>query len=125
MTPATLPTLSHYRGDLWRDGVRDFGPVTFDGGTPPSPCGYVRMQFRNKETGALGYELTSVPAPGKGTIIIDNQETWILRIPEQRLPLDVGSWVYDIEIYQNADMATPPDTLWRGELNVIADSTHD
>ena len=125
MIPATIPTSTHYRGDLWADGVREFGPVAFDGDSPESPCVYVRVQFRNKETGAFGYELNTAPAPGQGEIIIDNPLTWVLVIPEQPLPLDAGSWVYDVEIYTTPSMASPPYTLWRGELNVSADISHD
>ena len=96
MTPATLDAMTHWRGDLWRDGYRHFGPMTDENSNPPAaPCLYCRLQFRDKKTGVLGYELNSAPATGQGAITIVDSTRYEFSIPDQKLPLSAGKYVWD------------------------------
>jgi len=127
MPPASLPAMKHYRGDLWRDGYRRFGPMTDDDGNPPAPpCLYCRIQFRDKKTNVLGYELNSDPAvTGEGTITIEDAVTYEFNIPDQGLPLEAGTYVWDFETYLTVDHSDPPITWFTGTMTVIQDVSRD
>lgn len=120
MNPALVDLGSHRRGDKWQawsiDGMSDDL-----GGVVAPPCLFCRLQFRLKGTGTLGYELSSVPAEGEGTIIIDDPVLYIFSIPEQALPLEVGVWEWDFETFQTADASGLPDTWLYGEITVTPD----
>lgn len=127
MIPTTLPKQTHWRGDLWRDGYRKFGPITDENGNPPaSPCKYCRLQFRSKNAkGKLGYELNSDPSSGQGQINIDDAATYEFTLPDQALPLTAGDWVWDFETFTTEDMSDAPITWFQGELEVIQDISRD
>ena len=126
MIPATLEKMTHWRGDLWRDGFRQFGPMADEEGNPPAaPALYCRMQFRNKTTKALGYELNSDPLEGEGTIVIEDSEAYIFSIPEQALPLAAGEWEWDFETHTTATKSETPLTWLKGTMSVKGDITHD
>lgn len=126
MEPAVLPKMTHWRGDLWRDGFRHFGPMVDENGGPPAPpCLYCRMQFRDKKTGAMGYELNSDPGEGQGTITIVDGTNYEFDLPEQALPLNVGTYQWDFETYTTADTSGLPITWFTGEIVVKQDITRD
>lgn len=126
MLPAALSGMKHYRGDLWRDGYRRFGPMNDENNLPPgAPCLYCRMQFRDKKTGVLGYELNSDPAVTEGTIEIEDAVNYEFFIPDQGLPLEAGTYVWDFETYLTADHTDPPITWFTGTMTVLSDVSHD
>jgi hypothetical protein len=122
MIPADLGTTRHKGGDRWRDGYKHF---TIAPGDDFEPCLFCRLQFRNKKTGVLGYELNSDPEEGQGQIDIVNAASYEFDIPDQPLPLAEGTWVWDFETFDTADMATPGDTWLTGTMVVLKDYSHD
>lgn len=123
MIPPTINLDDHYRGDAW-EGI-SFGPIVEDiNGTPTPPalaCVSCRMQFRKKRGLELGYELSSVPATGKGTITIVDAATYEFSVPRQLILLDAGDWLWDFE---TTDSAGLPTTWVQGTLLVKQDKTY-
>lgn len=123
MNPAKVDLGTHRRGDKWPawniDGISDE-----QGGVVAPPCLFCRLQFRLKGPGTLGYELSSVPAAGKGTIVIDDPALYVFSFPDQELPLAVGVWEWDFETFETADASGLPDTWLCGEITVTADISH-
>lgn len=122
--PATLPATKHYRGDIWDDGYRQFGPISIDGSPPAAPCLYCRMQFRDKK-GNLGFELNNDPGPTQGTIDIDDAANYSFSIPDQALPLAAGVWYWDFETYTTIDHSDAPKTWWKSQITIIEDVSRD
>jgi len=121
MVPVTIDELqAHYRGDVWK-GLLGFGPITINGVPPATTLVSCRMQFRDREK-LLGYELNTSPAAGEGTLVIDNSTTWVISIPKQLLPLEVGKWYWDIETIDSEGF---PWTPFRGSIKVQEDVSHD
>lgn len=124
MDPAQIELGNHRRGDKWPawgiDGITDEL-----GGVPAPPCLSCRLQFRLKGSGTLGYELSSIPATGKGTIIISDPVLYAFAVPEQALPLAVGVWEWDFETFETADATGLPETWLCGEITVGKDISHD
>lgn len=120
MDPAVIELGKHRRGSKWPawniDGISDNL-----GGVVAPPCLFCRLQFQLKGTGTLGYELSSVPAEGKGTIIIDDPALYVFSIPEQALPLEVGVWEWEFETFETADASGLSDTWLCGEIEVTKD----
>lgn len=126
MLPSKVETMVHYKGDIWKDGYRVFGPFVDENDNPvDDPCLYCRMQFRNKEDMELEYELNSNPGSGEGTITITDGTAYIFTIPEQVLPLDAGEYVWDFETYLTADMSDSPQTWLTGTMIVKQDVSYD
>lgn len=124
MQPAILPDQTHYRGDLW-ENVYHFGPVTDESGDPPdTPALSCRMQFRDTK-GVLGYELSSIPGEGKGTITIVDSVNHEFDIPPQDLPLEAGLWEWDFEVFSTVDLTGLPSTYFAGKMTVTKDISHD
>lgn len=120
MPPVKIDPLPvHTRGDHW-DGMI-VGPVLINDETPYFNIASCRMQFRDGE-GNLGYELNSVPTAGKGTIDLTDPITWLVTLPLQALPLDVGKWYWDFEV---TDTDGSVLTLYTGTMKVIGDITYD
>lgn len=102
MIPATVRLDTHYCGDTW-NGL-SIGPVQYNVGTildpilesPPYRVVSCRSQFRDS-SGTLGYEFSSNPTSGKGSITIIDDVEWIFQIYPQILILDAGSWGWDFE----------------------------
>jgi len=126
MLPEKLDPTSHWRGDLWRDGYRHFGPMADEDGNPPAPpCLYCRIQFREKDKLAMKYELNSNPGPGQGTITIVDGVHYEFDIPDQALPLDAGTYLWDFETFLTADHTDPPLTWLTGSIVIKQDISHD
>jgi len=119
MSPVEIALPSHTSGDTW-EGLT-IGPVLFNGVQPASALVSCRIYFR-RATGALGYKLKSVPGTGEGAITIANQTTWLVTVPEQALPLDVGSWLWDFE---TTDAAGVIRTLYHGTITITKQQAHD
>ncbi len=123
MDPAIIELGNHRRGDKWP--AWNIGGMSDDlGGVVGAPCLFCRLQFRLKGVGTLGYELSSQPTAGQGSIIIDDADTYAFSVPEQALPLDVGVWEWDFETFETADATGLPDTWLAGEVTVTPDISH-
>ncbi len=123
MEPAVIELGNHRRGGKWPAwGIA--GMSDESGGVVGPPCLFCRLQFRAKGTGTLGYELSSQPLTGQGTIIIDDPVLYAFSIPEQALPLAVGVWEWDLETFETADASGLSDTWLCGEIAVIKDISH-
>lgn len=119
MTPVTITLDPAVRGDKWQ-GIAAIGPVLMDAAQPTFPLARIRMQFRR--AGRLGMTLDSDGGDGVYPITISNATTWLAHIPEvQPLPLDAGTWEWDMEFYAGED--TAPLTLYAGSLTVTPDAT--
>lgn len=119
MIPYKLPTKRLTYGDKWKD-VYHFGPMVDENGAPPgTPCLSCSMLFREKNTGSIGYELTSVPTTGKGTIAIVDATHYEFDIPEQSLPLGPGTWLWEFKTFESAGFAGSPQTFLCGEFEVV------
>jgi len=125
--PVTIKLKDHYRGDHWR-GILKIGPIQINSGTPevpvlipmPNPFDSGRIQFRSA-SGDLGYELSTTPVTGKGTITVVDAATWEFEVPVQPLPLDAGVWSWDFETTDaNGVVLTP----YEGTLKVNQDKSH-
>lgn len=111
MIPATLPKTDHWLGDLWRDGYRKFGPMvdSITGEPPAAPCLYCIVRFTDQH-GVVGWELHSVAGAGHGLITIIDAENYEFALPEQSLPLAVGTWDWEFKTYTTADHSDDPLT---------------
>ena len=123
--PEFIRLNDHRRGDTW-PGILSIGPVTFllndsDVSLPENPLASCRMQFRDKKD-VLGYELSTSPEEGQGTITIVDADSWLISVPAQALPLDGGSWLWDFEATDSAGWTI---TLYEGKMTVRKDITHD
>lgn len=119
MLPTTLPAISHYRGDLWRDGYRHFGPMSDEDGDPPAPeCAGVRMVFNTEKTDELAYELNNDPGTDQGTIVIVNAQAYEFDIPDQALPLAIGTYTWALKTYLQSDYSDPPITWFTGLIHI-------
>ncbi len=122
MLPFKLKLPEHYKGDSWPGFV--IGPVTLNGVSPPASVSSCRLQFRDKDTDELGYELTTEsPTPDdKGIIFITGDPAdWLINIPTQLLPLNAGKWKWDFET-TNAQNSI--QTLFTGILKIKGDVTY-
>lgn len=86
-----LPSVK--RGDTW-DGVPQL-QITIGGEAPSGDLASVRLHFRSRPDapGDPALELGSAT----GEIVILDAAAWQIRIPEQILALEPGTWVYDME----------------------------
>jgi hypothetical protein len=120
MAPTTVVLEgSYYKGDSWPGMHID--PVTINGLQPALALASCRMQFRDADR-LLGYELNSVPATGKGLIIITNAATWEMDITDQILDMPAGRYNWDLE---TTDAGGNVLTIYKGKLTVKQDVTHD
>lgn len=120
MIPATVKLQPALRGDTWQ-GIASIGPVTVNGTVISPPLLSARMQFRDHRD-ALAHELTTeIPTPeGSGTITIVDATNWQLAIDAQDLPLEAGTYHWDLE---TTDDAGTVRTLYTGQLRVLPDVT--
>ncbi len=116
MKPVEINLNDHLRGDTW-EGLT-IGPILVNGIAPVSPCVSCRIQFREKKLFTLGYELSSVPAMGKGTITIDDPNTWEFSALSQILPLEAGSWRWEFE---TVDSAGSVISFYSGTIKIVQD----
>lgn len=128
MIPVTVNLPAHTRGDTWNAPAPDdpggltIGPIQINGLAPTESLKRCRLYFRKRIGGALGYGFTSEEVAGFGQIVITDAATWLVFIPPQALPLEVGFWRWDFETTDNADVVR---TLYSGELEVAKDQSHD
>ena len=116
MVPYILNLADYYKGDGW-DGMT-IGPIT---PIPTYSSVSCRLHFRDPETLALGYALSSNPGIGEGTITITDDGTYEFDIPRQVLGLTAGTWEYDFE---TTDTEGIPTTWFRGKLKVLQDKSY-
>jgi len=123
MIPAVMPTQTIYRNDLWEQ-VYYFGPVEDELSDPPEIEGLsCRMQFRDVYDN-FGYELSSIVTEGKGTITIIDSVNHEFDIPAQALPLEVGTWLWDFEVFGTDDLTGLGITYYSGKIIVVKDISH-
>jgi hypothetical protein len=116
-----MPDQTLTRGDVW-ESVYHIGPMEDELAQPPAPpCLSCRLQFRDRTTGALGYELLSTVVDGKGLITIVDSVNYEFDIAEQILPLKVGTFDWDFETFETADYTLPSRTWLTGTFNIIKD----
>jgi hypothetical protein len=116
--PVNAPLQPTVRGDKWQ-GIAAIGPVLINGLQPTFPLARIRAQFRRN--GQLGMTLDS-NGSGDYPIVISNADTWFAHVPEiQPLPLDAGTWQWDMEFWAVGDAA--PVTYYAGTLSVTNDIT--
>jgi len=119
MLPTTLPSTTHTQGDLWHDGYRHFGPMTLEDGSPPGPpCLFCQMIFKDDKLGEVVYELNSSPADDQGSITIISGDNYEFDIPNQALPLAIGSFTWVFKTYLSADHSDPPISWFNGQVFV-------
>lgn len=118
MAPVTINLEPHYKGDSWH-GV-EIGPVLINDAVPSAALVNCRMQFRDKRD-ALGYELNSTVAVGKGLITILDPNTWEMQVNGQVLDIPEGRWKWDFE---TTDANGVVRTLYKGVLQVNGDVSH-
>lgn len=119
-TPAVIEMTTHYQGDRWLDGCREFGPVLIDGASPADPCLYAEMRIVNRKTKAVGYTLKSSNAIGGGRITIVDQNTYQFLIDdtEEALPLETGTYDWAFSTYRTVDASDLPLTIWVGSIKI-------
>lgn len=118
MAPLNVSLAPYYKGDTWEGFTVD--DLLLDGSAPTANLASCRMQFRDK-LGTLGYELNTVASDCKGTITIRDAATWSITVGGNILPLEAGTWYWDIEaIDANGKVLT----ILKGRLRVTADITH-
>jgi hypothetical protein len=116
--PIQIDLAATTAGDKWQ-GIAAIGPVLINGLQPAFPLSRVKMQFRRG--GRLGATFDSEPGDSY-PITISNAETWLAHVPEvQPLPLEAGSWQWDMEFFTGSD--TAPLTYYRGILTVLPEIT--
>jgi len=119
--PVEINIDPYYAGDSWIGMT--VGPVIINEDSPANTLTSVRMQFRDRKTGDLGFELNTSPGAGEGTITISNASTWLIVVPAQILVgLVKGNYKWDFECTDSTGYVI---TLYKGKLRVIGDVTHD
>jgi hypothetical protein len=126
MIPYVMPKQTLYRGDKWED-VYHIGPMadTITGLPPGNPCLSCRIQFRDKTTHELGYELNSAAATGKGIITIVDSVNYEFDIPPQALNLNAGTYEWDFETFEVVGCVGNGRTFLKGTFVIIQDISHD
>ena len=122
-TPASdrLPTITklaaHSVVDTLWVGIPTIGPITENGDPMGSPAASARMEFSRSADGSCPqYTLSTTPAIGVGTIIIEGAPTnWLFSVPAQTLPLPVGVWYWTFRV---ADTNTAVRLIYRGTIIV-------
>jgi hypothetical protein len=116
--PIQIDLAATTAGDKWQ-GIAAIGPVLINDAQPEFPLSRVKMQFRRG--GKLGVTFDSESGDSL-PIVISNATTWLAHVPEvQPLPLETGTWQWDMEFWQGDDAA--PLTFYRGVLTVLPQIT--
>lgn len=96
------------------DGISAFRIADYNGGQPPYPLEYAKIQFRMNSDSAPA-KLT-LDTDGNGLVITDAAD-WEFSVNEvKRLPLEPGRWYFDIRCI---DTQNTCKTYVRGWLNVL------
>lgn len=123
-------TSTLYAGDTW-SGFTVNGFNDPPGSDPLPAIKSARMQFRdqnrrlvyelNTETGSVDGLPTDYPNNTKGNISIVAEEVWTLSIDSQPLPLQAGSYIWDLEVTDELNVVR---SLLAGTLTVCGDITN-
>lgn len=118
--PSRIKTTTHYEGDRWLDGCREFGPVEINGSPLPEPCLYAEMRIVHKATNTVKHIFKSTNPPGSGRIEIVDPVNYKFTIPltEEELPLTAGTHEWSFSTYRTADKSDLPLTIWIGTLKI-------
>ena len=117
MAPLKMSLKPQYRGDTW-PGFK-VESILINGALPTVNAASCRMQFRDKMR-TFGFELTTETSTCKGSITIDDPVTWEMTIEEIVLPLDVGTWWWDLEV---TDVNNKVVTILAGRIRITEDIT--
>ena len=114
--------MTHYQGNRWIDGCRQFGPVSVDGLPPGDPCLYAEMRFVRKKTNTVGYVMKSSNSAGSGKITIVDAVNYqfLIDSSEEEMPLDPGTYDWSFTTYRTADASDLPLTIWVGTIKIVA-----
>lgn len=118
-----------YAGDTW-SGMTVKGEFTGDPEDRLPSIAHARMQFRdvykklvyelNTETGSEYGLPTNYPNNTTGNISIIDAEDWILSVDAQPLPMQAGSYIWDLEI---VDALNVRRSVLSGTMTICADIT--